>query len=55
MKAHSTMGTCRTRKGYGKKIHKGSEKGKGRARIYRAYPPEGGWPGGEPEKNGYKP
>ena len=26
-----------------------------KARIYKAYPPEGGWPGGRPEDNGYKP
>lgn len=25
-----------------------------KARIYYAYPPEGGWPGGEPEANGLK-
>lgn len=53
MKPHSTMGTWKTRKN--RKITKGSEKGKARARVYRAYPPVGGWVGGEPEKNGYKP
>lgn len=25
-----------------------------KARIYYAYPPEGGWPGGRPEDNGYR-
>jgi hypothetical protein len=25
-----------------------------KARIYRAYPPAEGWPGGEPERNGYR-
>lgn len=25
------------------------------ARTYTAFPPEGGWPGGDPLKNGYKP
>lgn len=25
-----------------------------KARIYYAYPPEGGWPGGAPEANGLK-
>lgn len=25
-----------------------------RARIYFAYPPEGGWPGGDPRQNGFR-
>lgn len=25
------------------------------ARLYVAVPPEGGWPGGDPIKNGFKP
>lgn len=55
MKPHSTMGTWKTRKNRKQAQGKGSEKSRGRARTYYAYPPVGGWVGGEPEKNGYKP
>lgn len=54
MKAHSTMGTWMTRKlkklASGRKNSTASKK----ARIYYAYPPVTGWPGGRPEDNGYR-
>lgn len=52
MKAHSTMGTWKSR--IMKKSGKGSRTQSKKARIYLAYPPEGGWKGGRPEDNGLR-
>lgn len=48
-----TMGTWKTKKAA--KARKGSQTaGGGKARTKFCTPPEGGWPGGDPAKNGYK-
>lgn len=47
------MGTWKTRIFLSKDRGR-SEKCK-KAKRYFAYPPAEGWPGGAPEKNGYKP
>ena len=53
MKAHSTMGTWRTRKM--QKAGKGNQTKSSKSRRYTVYPPEGGWKGGRPEDNGFRP
>ncbi len=48
-----SMGTWKTK--LLKKKQRGSQtKASGFARIYFAYPPIGGWPGGLPEHNGWR-
>lgn len=52
MKMKSTMGSWKKHKLL--KGQRASQTKSKKARIIFVYPPEGGWPGGDPARNGHK-